>query len=114
MNKNSNRVVVVINCPYIQLLKNIIIHEYFNDVHIDQFMNKRIEQHMNELLDIHNTNYITENDNVYSVVISDIVDFISTYVRLDSIVVVEYWYLDNLIIHCKNWERKDNGSSKIK
>ena len=114
MNKNSNRVVVVINCPYIQLLKNLIIHEYFNDVHIDQFMNKRIEQHMNELLDIHNTNYITENDNVCSVVISDIVDFISTYVRLDSIVVVEYWYLDNLIIHCKNWERKDNGSSKIK
>lgn len=110
MQSNLNGVHIVICCPPIKRLRDLIHREFFEDIPVDSLISHRINIIIEEYL-IQSFENIFEFNDIYKLVIEEIIEFISHYVFIHGIRSIEYLYLDTMIIHCSPLGVKDGCNS---
>lgn len=107
----NKQFMIVVSNPLILRLRSLVIAEYFPDVAIERFIDRRVSKIMEEFfylyMDLDNV-----DDDIYRLVLEDIFTFIDTVIPVMNVKSIECWDHDTIFIHCSPIGAKNVSTSK--
>lgn len=90
---------VIISNPVVLELRRLVTHEYFHDIPIDRFIERRISAIMEEFLYLY-LDVDGVDDDMYTLVMNELFTLINHMLPVMLIKSIECWDHDTIFIHC--------------